>query len=44
MHFLLPKFAIIAMLASSIFNVILDYMFLFVFGWGMRGIGIATIK
>ena len=37
-----PRLSMIAMLASSISNVILDYIFLFVFDWGMRGIGIAT--
>ncbi len=37
-----PRLAMIAMLTSSISNVILDYVFLFKFNWGMRGIGIAT--
>lgn len=37
-----PRLSMIAMLASSISNVILDYVFLFIFDWGIRGIGIAT--
>lgn len=37
-----PRLAMVAMLVSSISNVILDYVFLFIFDWGIRGIGIAT--
>lgn len=37
-----PRLAMTAMLVSSISNVILDYVFLFIFDWGIRGIGIAT--
>jgi putative MATE family efflux protein len=29
--------------ASSLLNVILDYLVIFVFGWGMQGIAIATV-
>ena len=30
------------MLTGSIMNVVLDYIFVFIFGWGMTGVGIAT--
>ncbi len=38
-----PKLVMIAMLSSSISNVILDYIFIFVFKMGMKGAGIATV-
>lgn len=38
-----PKLVMIAMLTSSISNVILDYIFIFIFKWGMMGAGIATV-
>lgn len=34
--------AMIAMLASSIWNVVADWLFILVFGWGMLGAGLAT--
>ncbi len=37
-----PKLAMAAMLTGSIMNVILDYIFVFIFGWGMKGVGLAT--
>lgn len=37
-----PKLVMIAMLTSSIANVILDYVFIFIFDLGMMGAGLAT--
>lgn len=37
-----PKLAMIAMLSGSIVNVILDYIFIFIFKWGMWGGALAT--
>lgn len=37
-----PKLAMAGMLTGSIMNVILDYVFVFKFGWGMTGVGFAT--
>lgn len=37
-----PKLAMAGMLTGSIMNVILDYIFVFKFGWGMTGVGLAT--
>lgn len=37
-----PKLAMAGMLTGSLVNVILDYVFVYVFGWGMAGVGLAT--
>ncbi|AFS77165.1 Na+ driven multidrug efflux pump, MATE efflux family [Gottschalkia acidurici 9a] len=37
-----PKLAMWGMLSGSIANVILDYVFIFIFGWGMWGAAVAT--
>lgn len=38
-----PTFAMIAMIIPSIVNLLLDYVFIFVFEWGMAGAAWATI-
>lgn len=37
-----PKFAMWAMLAATAVNIVLDYLFIFVFHWGLFGAAIAT--
>lgn len=37
-----PRLAMAGMLTGSIMNVILDYVFVYIFGWGMAGVGFAT--
>lgn len=37
-----PKLAMIAMLTGSFLNLILDYIFIFIFKWGMAGAAFAT--
>src|SRR5210317_1691410 len=37
-----PKFAMIAMIIPSIGNLLLDYIFIYVFDWGMEGAAWAT--
>lgn len=37
-----PKLSMYGMLTGSIVNVILDYIFVFYFNWGMAGVGLAT--
>jgi len=37
-----PKFAMIAMILPSIGNLIMDYLFIYVFDWGMQGAAWAT--
>lgn len=37
-----PNFAMWAMLASTAVNIVLDYVFIFVFEWGLFGAAIAT--
>ncbi|PKA98423.1 LOW QUALITY PROTEIN: putative MATE family efflux protein [Flavobacteriaceae bacterium MAR_2009_75] len=37
-----PKFAMIAMIIPSVGNLILDYVFIFIFDWGMHGAAWAT--
>lgn len=37
-----PRLAMAGMLTGSIMNVILDYIFVFKFNWGMSGVGLAT--
>lgn len=38
-----PKFAMISTLAGAVANIILDPIFIFVFGWGMMGAAVATV-
>ncbi|MGN1014969.1 MAG: MATE family efflux transporter [Butyricicoccus sp.] len=38
-----PNFAMGTLLAGAIINVIFDPIFIFVFGWGMKGAALATI-
>lgn len=37
-----PNFAMWAMLAATFVNILLDYIFIFIFGWGLFGAAIAT--
>lgn len=37
-----PRLAMIANVVPALVNVLLDYVFLFVFGWGMAGAALAT--
>jgi Na+-driven multidrug efflux pump len=37
-----PRVAMWAMLAATLVNIILDYLFIFPFGWGLKGAAIAT--
>lgn len=37
-----PKLPMIAMITSSFSNIVLDYIFMFIFGWGMFGAAFAT--
>ncbi len=37
-----PRLAMIASVVPALLNVLLDYTFLFVFGWGMAGAALAT--
>lgn len=37
-----PKFAMICNIVAAILNIVLDYFFIFVFKWGMKGAAIAT--
>ena len=38
-----PKFSMACNLTGAVINVVLDYLFVLVFGWGMSGAAIATI-
>lgn len=38
-----PKLSMIAMLTSTVTNIILDYIFIAIFKWGVQGAAIATI-
>lgn len=38
-----PKMAMISMLIGAILNIILDPIFIFVFGWGIKGAAFATV-
>ena len=38
-----PKFAMISMIIGAVLNIILDYVFLFVFNMGVKGAAIATV-
>lgn len=37
-----PKIAMWAMLVATVINIVLDYLFIFTFGWGLFGAAIAT--
>ncbi len=38
-----PKFAMFSTIVGAVTNVILDPLFIFVFGWGMMGAAVATV-
>lgn len=38
-----PKFAMFSTVAGALINIILDPIFIFIFGWGMTGAAIATV-
>ncbi len=38
-----PKLAMTSMLASALTNIVLDYVFIAIFGWGVAGGAIATV-
>lgn len=38
-----PRLATIALLTGGFFNILLDYIFIYLFGWGMAGASFATI-
>lgn len=38
-----PKVAMYTQLIGAIFNIVLNYIFIFIFGWGMKGSAFATI-
>lgn len=38
-----PKTAMATMLIGSVTNIILDYIFIFIFNWGIKGAAIATV-
>lgn len=38
-----PNIAMLSILLGSLVNIILHYIFIFMFGWGMSGAGLATI-
>jgi len=38
-----PKYAMIAMIIPSVTNLTLDYLFIYVFDWGMKGAAWATV-
>ncbi len=37
-----PKFAMVAMIIPSVGNLVMDYVFIYVFDWGMAGAAWAT--
>jgi len=37
-----PRLAIIFMIVSALTNIVLDYVFIFIFNWGIKGAAIAT--
>lgn len=39
-----PKMSMYTQILGAVANVILNYLFIFVFGWGMRGSAIATVS
>ncbi|QUH26556.1 MATE family efflux transporter [Serpentinicella alkaliphila] len=38
-----PKIAMKTMMIGAFTNIVLDYLFIFVFGWGIRGAAVATV-
>ena len=38
-----PRFAMLSTLAGAVINIILDPVFIFIFGWGMMGAAVATV-
>ncbi len=38
-----PKSAMVSMFIGAGFNIVFDYVFIFIFGWGMAGAALATI-
>ena len=38
-----PKTAMFSMIAGGAANIVLDYIFIFIFGWGVKGAAIATV-
>jgi len=38
-----PKVAMYTMLIGAIINIVLDYLFIFIFAWGIKGAALATI-
>lgn len=38
-----PKFAMVATVVGAITNIILDPIFIYIFGWGMMGAAVATV-
>lgn len=38
-----PKSAMVSMFIGAGFNIVFDYVFIFIFGWGMTGAALATI-
>lgn len=38
-----PNISMIVMITSALTNIVLDYIFISIFGWGVRGAAIATI-
>jgi putative MATE family efflux protein len=38
-----PKSAMVSMFIGAGFNILFDYVFIFIFGWGMTGAALATI-
>ncbi len=37
-----PKYAMFCSLIPALLNIVLDYLVIFVFGWGIKGVGLAT--
>ncbi|MGM9985977.1 MAG: MATE family efflux transporter [Bacillaceae bacterium] len=38
-----PRMSAMVMVIGCVINIVLDYVFIFVFGWGIRGAAIATV-
>lgn len=38
-----PKLSMISMISSALTNIVLDYLFIALFGWGVQGAALATI-
>lgn len=37
-----PRFAMAANITAALLNILLDYLFIFIFGWGLAGAAVAT--